>query len=252
MASIRVLGFARIGVMAALPEELGDVLAHLAASHSETRAGRQYHCGEIAGQSLVAVTARVGKVAAASTATTLIERFACDAIVFVGIAGGIGADLAVGDVVVATHLAQHDMDASPLFPAGEIPLLKQRELPTHPALSEHLTTACEQAIAAWSQRRDHPHFMRSKLHRGLVLSGDQFVHANDHARDIARRWPKGLAVEMEGAAVAQVCVEHDVPVAVVRTISDRADDQATKDFNLFLREVASPMSSTMLRVLLGY
>lgn len=251
MSTLRALGLQRIGLMAALTEELGDVLPRLEAAHVETRAQRDYHCGRLNGQDLVAVTARVGKVAAASTATTLIERFGCDAIVFVGIAGGIGANVQVGDVVVADQLAQHDMDASPIFPAGELPLLGVCELAADVQLMQALHRASQAAISDWSQRGDHPHFSQSTLHLGLIVSGDQFVHANTHAQDLAQRWPSALAVEMEGAAVAQVCFEHGVPFAVVRTISDRADDNAATDFGLFLREVASPMSSAILRRLLG-
>lgn len=248
---LRQLGIQRLGVIAALDQELGDLLAQLQAHHTETRARRDYHCGHINGQALVAVTARIGKVAAASTATTLIERFGCDAILFVGVAGGVGPGVQVGDVVVASHLAQHDLDASPLFPAAEIPLLGVRDIATDAALSQAVQHAATQAIDEWSARSDHPHFTRSQLHQGLIVSGDQFIHASTHAADITQRWPEALATEMEGAAVAQVCFEHQVPVAVVRTISDRADDQATTDFTQFLREVAAPMSSGLLRHLLA-
>lgn len=251
MSALGDLGFQRIGLMAALNEELGDLRSRLEAATVECRAQRDYHCGRLNGQDVVAVTARVGKVAAASTATTLIERFACDAIVFVGIAGGIGVDVQVGDVVVAAQLAQHDMDASPIFPAGELPLLGVRELAPERRLTQALHQACQAAIADWSPRHDHPHFSQSNLHQGLILSGDQFVHAHAHAQELVQQWPKALAVEMEGAAVAQVCFEHSIPFAVVRTISDRADDNAATDFGLFLREVASPMSSAILRHLLG-
>lgn len=250
---LHALGIARLGVMAALQQELGDLLACLEDHRVQRHAQRDFHCGAVKGQALIAVTARVGKVAAASTAATLIERFGCDAVLFVGVAGGIGAQVRVGDVVLASALAQHDLDASPLFAAGEIPLLGVRCLDTNGALSAVLGAAAAQAIAEWSQRSDHPHFGRSRLHRGLIVSGDQFIHDSARAADIVRRWPEALAVEMEGAAVAQVCFEHQVPVAVVRTISDRADASASTDFMQFLREVAAPMSSGILqRLLAGY
>jgi adenosylhomocysteine nucleosidase len=249
--SLRQLGIRRLGVMAALDQELGDLITHLQDHHTEQRARRDYHCGHIQGQALVAVTARVGKVAAASTVTTLIERFGCDAILFVGVAGGLGTGVQIGDVVVANQLAQHDLDASPVFPAGEIPLLGVRDIATDAALSQTVQHAATQAMNEWSARSDHPHFTRSQLHQGLIVSGDQFIHASTHAADILRRRPEALATEMEGAAVAQVCFEHQVPVAVVRTISDRADDQATTDFTQFLHEVAAPMSSGLLKHLLA-
>ena len=85
-----------------------------------------------------------------------------------------------------------------------------------------------------------------RLHRGLVLSGDRFVATGAESRALLQDWPQALAVEMEGAAVAQVCADYGVPFAALRTISDRADDQAHADFNRFVRAVASRYSLAML------
>lgn len=240
----------RLGVIAALPQELGDILAHLSDATIERRAQRDYHCGRVGPQAIVAVTARVGKVAAASTATTLIERFGVDAIVFVGVAGGLGAGVAIGDIVIATALAQHDMNAAPLFAPGELPLLGVTAIDCDATLTAALTHAAQRAVTDWRAQAPHPDFTDTQLHQGLIVSGDQFIHAPAQAQAITRTWPEALAAEMEGAAVAQVCFEHGVPVAVVRTISDRADNTAHTDFNRFLNEVAAPMSSGILRHLL--
>jgi adenosylhomocysteine nucleosidase len=245
-----VNGVRRLGVIAALPQELGDVLAHLSDATTERRAQRDYHCGRVGQREVVAVTARVGKVAAALTATTLIERFEVDAIVFVGVAGGLGSGVEIGDIVIATALAQHDMDASPLFERGELPLLGVSAIACDTTLTLALRRAAQFAIADWTGQAHHPAFTRTQLHQGLIVSGDQFIHAPGQAQAIAHVWPQALAAEMEGAAVAQVCFEHGIPVAVVRTISDRADASAPTDFTQFLTEVAAPMSSGILRHLL--
>lgn len=89
---------------------------------------------------------RIGKVAATTTATTLIEAFNAERIVFTGVAGALGADVRVGDVVVASHFVQHDMDASPLFPRFEIPLYRQTQFACDIRLATLLTEACRRAM----------------------------------------------------------------------------------------------------------
>ena len=85
-----------------------------------------------------------------------------------------------------------------------------------------------------------------RLHRGLVLSGDRFVATSAESRALREALPDALAVEMEGAAIAQVCHDYGVPFAAVRTISDRADDAATVDFVRFIAAVASRYSAALL------
>ena len=239
----------RLGVLSALPQELGDLCDQLDRATTVEKARRHYHCGRIGETTVVATTARIGKVAAASTTTTLIQHFEVDAIVFVGVAGGLGCDISVGDVVLASELLQHDLSAAPLFPPHEIPLLGMQRIPTDSALTGAVRIAAGQAIRRWQAQASHPHFSQSELHEGLIISGDQFIHQPGHAQTLLAAFPDALAVEMEGAAVAQVCWEHGTPFAVIRTISDRADAQAPVAFDQFLSEVAAPMSSGILRSL---
>lgn len=237
----------RIGILSALPQELGDLREQLERATSLEWARREYHWGWKGGIEVIAATARIGKVAAASTTTTLIQHFKVDAVVFVGVAGGLGQQVNVGDVVLANSLLQHDLNAAPLFPPHEIPLLGIQQVPTDGALTNALRLAADQAIRHWKAQSSHPHFSRSELHEGLIISGDQFIHQPGHARALRASFPEALAVEMEGAAVAQVCWEHGIPFAVIRTISDRADAKAPVAFEKFLSEVAAPMSTGILR-----
>jgi len=237
----------RFGVMAALPQELGDLQSRMAQTHSTVLAQRHYVSGRLGQLELVTVTSRVGKVAAASTATTLIQHFGVDAVVFVGVAGGLGAQVNVGDVVVADALLQHDLNAEPLFAQHEIPLLGITRVPCDERLCRHLNAAAQAALTDWMAQahlKGHP---PAQLHQGLVISGDRFINDARLAQELLVRTPDALAAEMEGAAVAQVCWEHDLPFGLVRTVSDRCDAQAHTDFNAFLQEVAAPMSSDILR-----
>lgn len=240
-----------IGIMSALHEELAAVLAEMPAEQRMTVAGRDFWVGHWQGHSVVMVLSRIGKVAAATTATVLLERFGVNALVFTGVAGGLGPGVRVGDVVVASGLVQHDMDASPLFPRHEVPLYGRAVFESDADLSQTLLEAAQRVLHAAERHLGAQTLAQFQLnsphvHRGLMVSGDRFVATTAESQSLREALPDALAVEMEGAAVAQVCFDYGVPFAAVRTISDRADDTAHTDFNRFIREVASRYSLAIL------
>jgi adenosylhomocysteine nucleosidase len=186
----------------------------------------------------------IGKVASAVTATLLLAEFDALAIVLTGVAGGVGRGVRVGDVVVARQLMQHDMDASPIFPRYEVPLTGRTRFDADPALTDALATAALRCMARAPELFGEAHLADFEIdspvvHEGLIASGDRFVATAAESRALAQAVPEVLAVEMEGAALAQVCHDFGVPFAVLRTISDRADDDAHADFTRFIVEVAS-------------
>ncbi|WP_322043147.1 5'-methylthioadenosine/adenosylhomocysteine nucleosidase [Paraburkholderia sp. J67] len=251
-----------LGVLAALPQELGDLIAAMQAESAvdkRTFGQRDYYVGTVHGVSCVVTLARVGKVAAAATASALIHAFDVEAIVFTGVAGGVGEEVHVGDVVVGETLLQHDMNAEPLFPRYEIPLLGRARFDADRALASALAAACErfveeQGAALAARFKDAlPRLAQAlpRVHRGLVISGDQFVASAAAVGALREALPDALAVEMEGAAIAQVCFEYGVPCAVVRTISDTADEHASVSFSSFLTDIAGTYSSGILRQFLA-
>jgi adenosylhomocysteine nucleosidase len=223
-----------IAIVSAMREELSAVLALMPDEHKEVVAGREFWRGHLHGQEVVAVLSRIGKVAAATTATVLIERFGVQRIVFTGVAGGLGPGVNVGDIVVADGFLQHDLDASPIFPKYEVPLYGLSRFTADPELSVQLAAAAHAALPGVT------------LHRGLVISGDRFVATTVESRALQLALPEALAVEMEGAAIAQVCHDYGMPFAAVRTISDRADDTAHVEFTRFIQEVASRYSAAIV------
>jgi adenosylhomocysteine nucleosidase len=240
-----------IGIMSAIHEELAAVLAAMPDEQRVTVAGRDFWVGHWQGHSVVAVLSRIGKVAAATTATVLLERFGADTLVFTGVAGGLGSGVRVGDVVVADGFVQHDMDASPLFPRHEVPLYGRARFEADAQLAAQLAQASEQVLANALLHLGAGTLTEFQLHapwvhQGLMLSGDRFVSTSAESHALREALPEALAVEMEGAAVAQVCHDYGVPFAAVRTISDRADDAAHTDFQRFIREVASRYSQAIL------
>jgi adenosylhomocysteine nucleosidase len=228
----------RTAIVSAMQEELAAVLALLPDEHKHAAGGRDYWVGHLHGQEVVAVLSGIGKVAAATTATALIERFGIARIVFTGVAGGLAPGVNRGDVVLADAFLQHDLDASPLFPRYEVPLYGIDRFGTDAALSDQLAAAVRQALHG------------ARLHRGLVVSGDRFVASAAESQLLQRALPEALAVEMEGAAFAQVCHDYGVPFAAVRTVSDRADDEAHGDFLSFIDEVASRHSAAIVEAFL--
>ena len=243
-------------IVSAMQEELSAVLPLLQAKPEEV-AGRTFWRGVCHGEPVVAVLSRIGKVAAATTATTLIERFGVSRIVFTGVAGGLSPQVRVGDVVVANEFLQHDLDASPLFPRYEVPLYGRAHFSVDATLTASLLDAAQQALPRllaqlpMTSRLGLP-LDQARVLSGLVVSGDRFVSSQAESQDLQQRLPAALAVEMEGAAMAQVCHDYQVPFAAVRIISDRADDDATIDFLHFIREIAAHYSAEVMNALLQH
>lgn len=237
-------------ILSALPEEQAGLVAALAQPQRGVHAGRIYWRGSLRGRSVVLAQSGIGKVAAATTAAGLIEHFGVARIVFTGVAGGLGDGVRVGDVVVAQDFVQHDMDASPLFPRFELPGQGRTRLPCDARLSGLLLAAAQAALAEEAGAPREAVHVGARVHHGLVASGDRFV--SSAAESLALRSAlQGaghavLAVEMEGAAVAQVCSDYGVPFAAMRTISDRADDAAHVDFPQFVATVASRYAEHIL------
>jgi len=241
-----------LALVSAMAEEIAGVIDTLSDVSTKEFGGRKFHTGKFHGVEVVAVFSRYGKVAAAATVTQLLASYPVDRLIFGGVAGGVQHGLAIGDIVVATDLVQHDMDASPLFPRYEVPLLGKARFATDPNLRAALTQAArlfaEHDLADHVSQIERTFFKMTvpKVVAGMVASGDKFFASSEGVRDLRERLPGVCCVEMEGAAVAQVCDEYGVPFAVVRTISDSADENSVHDFPRFAREIARHYSKGVL------
>ncbi len=241
-----------IGIVAAMEQELAAIVAAAQAEGPltvQTLAGQQFHHGVLGGHQVVLARSGVGKVAAAATSALLATM--ADTMVMVGTAGGLGPS-APGDVVVATELLQHDFDARPLWPQWVLPGVGESRIPTDPALTELLSAAAETVCAEHRPDLATLGLPAGQARRGLVISGDRFVGSLETSEALQSGLPDALAVEMEGAAVAQVCRTAGVPFALARTVSDRADHDAAVDFNAFLQQVAAPYARDLVLALLRH
>jgi adenosylhomocysteine nucleosidase len=253
----------KIGIVGAMAQETALLQRELLNVRRQTRGMREYLEGTLYGKDVVLVLSRMAKVAAASTVTTLIEVFGVELVVYTGVAGAADPSLEVGDVVIGTLLVQHDLDARPLFRRFEVPLLNKVafEPPTwlvslaRQSAELYLRTRLPEDLSA-ETLREFGIKAPPQVHEGLIISGDQFIANPETVRSLqsalqAAGLPAAKCVEMEGAAVAQVCHEHEVPVIVVRTISDRADHSAAVDFVPFVERVASHFTSGIVKELIS-
>jgi len=231
-----------IGIMSAMHEEI-NLLHEQMEVESEVELGmRTYFIGNLWGNDVVVVFSRWGKVAASSTATALIVEFGVDEIIFSGVAGGLDERMNIGDIVIGKRLIQHDMDASPIFAQFEIPLIDKTYFDADHKISQQLTKAAESFLSEnkLEEKLIEEFGLHSpNIYHGDIASGDRFISDSTEIERIRTKLPSIQCVEMEGAAVAQICYEYGIPFGIVRTISDSADDDAHINFTRFVNEVAS-------------
>jgi adenosylhomocysteine nucleosidase len=233
-----------LAIVSAMHDELRALLPVLRHRQSVRLAEREFHRGEIHGHPVVLVLSGIGKVAATATTVLLLHEFNARQLVFTGVAGGLRRGVEVGDVVVARQLLQHDMDASPLFPRFEVPLTGRSHFDSDGGLADALGAAARRCLERAGELIGTARLCgfgidTASVHQGLIVSGDRFIASEAQSDELRALLPEALAVEMEGAAVAQVCADFRRPFAVLRTVSDRADANAHVDFTRFIAEVAS-------------
>lgn len=245
-----------IGIMGAMPQEIDGVISLLENPVRRVIGMRAYTSGTINGVNTVVVFSRWGKVAAAATVATLIHVFNVDEVIFTGVAGAIDPTLNIGDIVIAKRLYQHDMDARPLMQQFEVPLLGKTYFESDAAELERIKEVISPLIVnnvlkdvIGSDALAEFGIVTPNLHIGDIASGDQFIADNERKTALHNAIPTILCVEMEGAAVAQVCFEHKVPFTIIRTISDAADEQSHIDFPKFIEEVSSKYSVCIIKLM---
>nr|WP_225951254.1 5'-methylthioadenosine/adenosylhomocysteine nucleosidase [Mycobacterium sp. OAS707] len=231
-------------MICAIPQELAHLRAILADARSTEAAHTVFDSGMIDGHDVVLVGSGMGKVNAALVTTLLADRFGCRTIVFTGVAGGLDPGLAIGDIVVADFLIQHDAGVVEngrvrTYQPGYVPVINPTDRLGYPVDGELLDRVRER-LADVS--------IPGQIVYGTVLSGDQYLNC-ETTRDRLRSDLGGQAIEMEGGAVAQVCESFGIPWLVIRALSDLAGGNALFDFTAFVDQAAES-SATILRRLL--
>lgn len=246
----------RIGILGAMPEEINGILSLLVNKEEVVKGMRTYYIGKLNNIDVVVVFSRWGKVASATTVTHLIVEFGITHLFFTGVAGAINQDLNVGDIVIANSLVQHDMDARPLMQRFEIPLLGKTILYPSSELFDEAYLRINELINSKGlvneigiAHQEKFSIVNPKVFVGLIASGDKFFSSGSDKELLLKSLPDVLCIEMEGAAVAQVCFEYNIPFVVVRTISDAANESSPIDFKEFVGQVASKFGVEIIRKL---
>lgn len=224
----------KFGIICAMPEEIKELTARLSDKQVETIGGKDYLQGKISNQDVVLVESGIGKVEAGITTEHLITDFNVDVVINSGSAGGIGQGLHVGDVVISSETAYHDVDARAFdYVYGQLPG-KQPRFKASEKWGKTLEKAGEQTGL--------------NVKRGLIVSGDQFIASKDAIDKILHYFPEALSSEMEGAAVGQVATDHDVPYVVVRAMSDTGDEDAGVSFDEFIIDAGKRSANMLLQL----
>ncbi|KAB1968497.1 MULTISPECIES: 5'-methylthioadenosine/adenosylhomocysteine nucleosidase [Lacticaseibacillus] len=223
----------KVGVICAMEEEIRTLLARQTQQHETIIASQHYFEGKIGDVDVILVQSGIGKVQAAMTAALLLATYKPDVVINTGSAGGIGHGLAIGDVVISSGVAYHDVDATAF---GYLP----GQLPQQPQIFEagmSYVTQIQTAAAATG--------LTHKV--GLIVSGDQFINGKEAIARILKTYPQALASEMEGAAVGQVAKEFHTPFVVIRAMSDVADEQSGVDFDKFVIKAGEQSAAMLLQ-----
>ncbi len=220
-----------IGIIGAMDIEVERIKSNMQSISSETISGTEFVCGTLWGLPAVVAVSGVGKVNASICTQTMILSYEPRFIINTGVAGGLSGNLNICDAVVATSVIQHDMDTSPLGdPVGFISGLDLIEIPTDEDLSEKLFTASTESGV--------------KTIKGKIVSGDQFIGSAEKKAYLKSSF-NADACEMESAAIGHTCYKSGVPFAILRTISDNADDSSPMDFPDFVKAAADNLEKIM-------
>ncbi len=225
-----------IGLIGAMDEEVALIKSWMVDVTEESIAGCHFFSGSFEGQDVVLLQSGIGKVNAAVSTTLLLAKFAPEYVINIGSAGGYDSALNVGDVVISDRVLHHDVDVTAFgYEMGQVPQMPAT-FAADPALLEK---ACD-AVQVVNR-------VQAKV--GLIGTGDSFMSDPTRVESVRSLFPELVAVEMEAAAVAQVCHKFATPFVVVRSLSDIAGKESPQSFEEYLK-VAAENSSLMIQQML--
>lgn len=226
-----------IGIIGAMNEEIIELKSVIKEISEENIGNLLFYKGILEGKNVVLVESGIGKVNAAICATIMKEHFDVDKILFTGVAGGVNPDINIGDIVIGEDLVEHDVDCTTFgYELGQIPRMKT------------LSFKGDDNLVAIAYDTAVEKFGNSKVWKGRIVSGDQFIASNEKIKWLRDTF-NAYCTEMEGASVAHVCYTLNVPFVIIRAISDKANHEANVDYGEFVK-VAAKNSKTIVEGIL--
>jgi len=232
-----------IGIIGAMEEEVTLLRGMIDDLHEKKWGGMEFYTGKLHQKEVVLVRSRIGKVNAASATTLLFLEYKPAWVINTGSAGGLLSQVQrFGDVLIPDHLAHHDVDVTAFgYRPGQVP----GQEPQFEA-NKFLVEQAEKVMESLVQEGVFPPATRH--HRGLLVSGDSFIANLEQVTQIKKRFPEAVAVEMEAAAIAQVCTNFGIPFVVTRALSDIAGVESPMTFAEFLPIAASRSAAMVERL----
>ncbi len=228
----------KIGIIGAMEVEVDILKTKIKNLKIETYARIDFYTGIINGKSIVLAKSGIGKVNATVCTQILIDKYNVDCVINTGVAGAIGDEVDVYDIVVATELMQHDFDTSAV--GDKIGVVCGLDVETF-VVNEHLKSTIIKGAKE---------VLSNNVYEGVVATGDQFISSKERKEFIKNNF-NALCAEMEGGAIAQACYLNNVPFAVVRCISDKADGSADVDYLTFVVKAAQDSSKIVEYLIKG-
>jgi adenosylhomocysteine nucleosidase len=228
-----------VGIISAIPEEYTKLVWD-SPPRTETIVNKIFNFGRINDVDVIAAECGIGKVNAAITTGLLLGHFGCDSIAFSGVAGGLNPDLSVGDIIIADELIQHDYGAivnGEMISSipGSFPALADTDDDVSYTMPSALRSAIEHEVGSYTKF-------------GRVITGDTYL-ACENTRKMFHKQFQADAIEMEGAAIAQVCCSWHVPFVIVRVLSDLAGADSHIQFDEFIEESSVKAAKTVRQLL---
>ena len=219
-----------IGIIGAMEEEIENIKPHIDIISTKNIVGLDFYMGKMGGNNVVLVRSGIGKVNAAVCSQVLIDLYAVDYIINVGVAGAINKELKIGDVVIATDTMHHDMDTT--YFGDEIGIIPRMEESSFKADDELINIALQASKDT----------IENNIYTGRIVSGDQFLCDIEKKNKIWSHF-KAYCVDMESAAIGQTCYLNKIPFSIIRSISDNSDEN--NEYENFFKDSAIKASNIL-------
>jgi adenosylhomocysteine nucleosidase len=225
-----------IGIIGAMDKEISGLLDKLTDPIKRQISGITYYSGKIQGKECVISKCWPGKVNAAVCCEAMIMSYNPEFIINTGIAGGIGQNAEIGDLVIADKCIQYDFSTHEIdgLPDGYIQGIEMSYFSSDKKLSELFCKMAE-------------NIYKGKVTNGIIATGDRFVADDEYLKKLRKDFGAD-ACDMESGSIAHVCWLNNKPFVILRSISDNADSNAVVDYPLFASDVANKNIELILAI----
>ena len=231
-----------IGILSAMENEISLLLEQAEIDHVDTFGDVDYYVGTLCGQNVVICRSGIGKIYASAGLSAMVNRYPISKVIFTGIAGGVGNETKVLDVVIGTRIVQHDYGTFTndgfVWTYGN----------TGETVGDKGYFYCDQELVDLAYDAAVQVLGEEHIFKGTIATGDQFITSEEYVEYLQHDFD-AIACEMEGASIAAVCEEFDTPYVVIRAMSDKADGKAHESYDN-MGDIAADNSSKIVIMML--